>query len=135
MTKPTKLWAMALAAMLIGTPAVAADVEGCSEEIAAKGDKQFRKCKACHKMDEGKNGVGPHLAGIVGRGVADVGEFNYSSAMADFGSDAAKVWDASLLDQYLTKPKDLVAGTKMAFAGIKKPDDRLALICWLAAQQ
>ena len=132
MIKPTRIWAMALAAMLMGTPAMAADVEGCSDEIAAKGEKQFRKCKACHKMEDGKNGVGPHLAGIVGRGVADVDGYNYSSAMGDYGSDAEKVWDASLLDQYLEKPKDLIAGTKMAFAGIKKEDDRKALICWLA---
>lgn len=133
MIKISRLTVIALAGMLaattVGTTSVRADE--CTDEVVEKGEKQYKKCKACHKLEDGKNGVGPHLHAIVGRSVGDVDGFNYSKAMVEFGSDGEKVWDAALLDAYLTKPKKLVKGTKMAFGGIRKEKDRVALICYL----
>lgn len=131
----SRLTALGLAALLAASPlgvskAIADDHE-CTDEIVKAGAKQYRKCKACHKLEDGKKGVGPHLFQIVGRGVADVEGYKYSKAMAAFGEDAEKVWNAELLHQYLEKPKGLVKGTKMAFAGIKKEKDRKAVICYL----
>lgn len=114
--------AAALTAVLFAGAAGAADVK--------EGEKVFRKCKACHKVEEGKKSVGPHLFGIVGRSVAGVEGYKYSKAMVEYGSDGA-VWDAGRLDAYLNKPKDEVKGTKMAFAGLRKDADRENIIAYL----
>ena len=112
------------AAFALGGGAYAAECD------IAKGEKVFKRCKACHKMEDGANGIGPHLAGIVGRDVAGVADYKYSSALAAYGS-GDEVWDADRLGRYLAKPKDEVAGTKMAFAGLKKEQQISDLICYL----
>ena len=101
-----------------------------AEGDAKKGAKVFRKCKACHVVDEEKNKVGPHLVAIIDRPVAAVDGFKYSKAMVEFGSDG-KVWDVETLTLYLKKPKGLVKGTNMAFAGVRKDADMENLIAYL----
>ncbi len=96
---------------------------------AKKGAIVFKKCAACHTATEAKNKVGPSLQGVIGRQVATVEKFKYSKAMKEFG--AGKVWDEALLTSYLPSPKDLVKGTTMAFAGLKKPEDVADLIEYL----
>lgn len=97
---------------------------------AAAGEKVYGKCKACHKLD-GTDGTGPHLNGVVGRAVASVGGFNYSDGMKAHGGD----WTPEALQEFLTNPKAVVKGTKMAFAGLPKVEDRANLIAYLATQQ
>ena len=92
----------------------------------AAGEKVFGKCKACHKLD-GSKGTGPHLDGVVGRPVASVADFAYSEAMVAHGGN----WDAEPLQAFLADPKGVVPGTKMAFAGLPKPEDRANLIAYL----
>ena len=53
---------------------------------ASKGEAIFKKCAACHKIDN-TNAVGPHLNGVVGRPVGSVGDFSYSDAMKSHGGD------------------------------------------------
>lgn len=97
---------------------------------AAVGKKVFAKCRACHKLEAGKHGVGPSLHGIVGRAVATAdGYTKYSDDMKAFGD--GKTWDEATLDSFLEKPKDLVKGTKMAFPGLRKPEDRANVIAYL----
>ena len=95
---------------------------------AAKGEKVFKKCKACHVVQEGKNKTGPSLYGVVGRAAGSIEGYKYSKAMAGSGL----VWDAETLDAYLTNPKKYLKGTKMAFAGLKKEKDRADVIAYLA---
>ncbi|MFC3119621.1 c-type cytochrome [Jhaorihella thermophila] len=92
----------------------------------------FKKCKACHKVDDsGKNGIGPNLFGVVGRAVASVEGFKYSEAMAALGG----TWDEkNALTPSLRPPKKVVPGNKMAFAGLKKAEDRAAVIAYIIAQ-
>lgn len=99
----------------------------------AKGEKDFGKCKACHKLD-GSDGVGPHLNGIVGRPVAGVAGFAYSDGMHAHVADAPD-WTVEALQEFLTNPKSVVKGTKMSFAGLKKPEDRADLIAYLETQK
>ena len=94
---------------------------------AAKGKRVFNKCKACHKLEAGKNGVGPSLAGIIGRPSGQVEGYKYSDAM----EQANLVWTHELLEQYLRKPKDLIPGTKMLFAGLRKDSEIADLLAYL----
>lgn len=94
---------------------------------AAKGEKVFSKCKACHKID-GTNATGPHLDGVVGRAVASVAGFGYSDGMKAHGGD----WTPEALEAFLANPKGVVAGTKMSFAGLPKVEDRANIIAYLA---
>ena len=118
----TKLLAV-LAAGVVALTSQAALAEG----DAAKGEKIFKKCKACHSLEAGKKKVGPSLAGVFGRTAGSVEGFKYSASMKDSGI----VWDAEVLDQFLTKPKDLVPKTRMSFRGLKKEQDRADLIAYL----
>lgn len=97
---------------------------------AAAGEKVFGKCKACHKID-GSNAVGPHLNGVVNRATGTVEGFAYSDAMKAHGGE----WTPENLFAYLESPKDVVPGNKMAFAGLKKPEDRANVIAYLSTLQ
>jgi len=96
---------------------------------AAKGEKVFNKCKACHAVEAGKNKVGPSLHNLIGRAPGTAEGFKYSDAMIEFGK--SHVWDDETLHTYLEKPKDLVPGTKMAFVGLNKLADRDDVIAYL----
>lgn len=97
-----------------------------SVDLAA-GEKVFSKCKACHKVDDGANGVGPHLWGIVGRDIGSVGDYAYGSHLASVEGD----WTLESLSAFLENPKSWAPGTKMSFSGLKDPEDRVNLIAWL----
>ncbi|EBA06073.1 diheme cytochrome c SoxD [Sagittula stellata E-37] len=99
-------------------------------ELVATGERVFKKCQACHQVGDGaKNKTGPILNGVVGRDIASVDGFNYSGAME--GMDG--VWDSEALHAFLAKPRDYVKGTKMAFAGLRKPEEIDAVIEYLKA--
>jgi cytochrome c len=98
-----------------------------------RGAKVFRKCQACHMVGpEAKPRVGPPLNGIVGTkaGTQEIFAEKYSKAMIEAGENGL-VWDEETLTVYLDKPKDLVAGTKMAFAGLKKEEEKADVIAYL----
>lgn len=109
-------------------PAAAVTTAALAGDVKA-GKKVFKKCKACHKMKAGKNGVGPHLVGVIGREAGAVEGFKYSKAMAGSGL----VWDAETLTGFLTKPKKYLKGTKMTFNGLKKPADVENVLAYIAS--
>jgi nitrite reductase (NO-forming) len=89
----------------------------------------FRKCQACHSLEPGKNGLGPSLAGVIGKKASGVPNYNYSPAMK--GSNLT--WDVATLDAYLSDPQKLVPGNKMPFPGLKTENERNAVIAFLAS--
>ena len=98
----------------------------------AKGEAVFKKCAACHNaLPAGANGTGPGLYGVVGRPIASHAGFGYSDALAGM---KGKNWDFESLWGWLKSPKNFMAGNKMSFAGISKPEDRAAVIAWLNTQ-
>jgi cytochrome c len=119
-----------LAFVLLAVAAVASPA--WAEGDAAKGEKVFVKCKACHENEKGVNKIGPTLKGIVGRPTATVAGFNYSEGMKAKGA-AGQVWDEATLTAYLPDPKAFVPGTKMAFAGLKTPEEIADVIAFLKA--
>ncbi|MEM9634902.1 MAG: cytochrome c family protein [Pseudomonadota bacterium] len=116
---------------IAGTAILAMTLQASAEGDLAKGEKVFKKCAACHAVGENaKNKVGPQLNGVVDRPWGKVEGYKYSKALIEQGD--GQVWDAENLDIYLTKPKNLIKKGKMAFAGLRKEDDRINVIAYLA---
>jgi cytochrome c len=123
-----KTLAISSLALTISGAALASDWEGGD---AAKGQKIFNKCKACHTIDPaGANAIGPDLYGVFGRKAGSKADYTYSAAMKAKG-DGGLVWSEETLFQYLEKPQAYVPGTNMSFPGLKKPEDRKDLIAYL----
>ena len=92
------------------------------------GEALSKKCTTCHDFSKGgPNKVGPNLWGIVGSKHAHKEDFAYSDAIKGLPGN----WSEQALSDFLTKPKAYAPGTKMAFAGLKKPEERAALIAYL----
>ena len=100
--------------------------QSAGQDIAA-GEKLFGRCKACHAVEPGKNGIGPTLAGIWGDKAGVVPGFEFSEAMKNSGL----TWNQANLDRYLTDPRGVVPGTKMAFGGVKDAGKRQEIINYL----
>lgn len=96
---------------------------------AGAGQQKARVCMSCHDFQKGgPNRIGPNLWGVVGRDVASVSGFAYSPAMIAHPGG----WGYDALFAYLGSPAREVPGTKMSFAGLRRPEDRAAIIKYLA---
>jgi len=94
----------------------------------ASGKNLFKKCISCHSIVKGgKNKIGPALYNVVGRKVGGVADYKYSKALAAY----KKEWTFEELNGFLTKPAKWIKGTKMAYAGLKKEEDRASIIKYL----
>jgi len=103
-----------------GAPVAAQDVEN--------GADVFKQCRACHQVGEtAKNAVGPILNGLMGRKAGTVEGFNYSDANKNSGV----TWDDATFADYIKNPRAAMPGNKMAFAGLKDPEDIKDLIAFL----
>jgi cytochrome c len=97
----------------------------------AAGEKVHKKCVQCHTFEKGgKNGIGPNLWDVVGQKHAHIDGFAYSNAI----KSKPGPWTYDELYAFIKKPSAYAPGTKMAFAGIPKQEDRVALIAWMRAQ-
>ena len=121
----TMIFAALVATVAFTAPAFA-------DADAAAGQKVFNQCKACHENEKGVSKVGPTLKGIVGRAAASVEGYTYSDPMKAKGTGGL-IWTEENLAAYLPNPKAFVPGTKMAFGGVKKPEDLANLIAYLKA--
>jgi cytochrome c len=100
-------------------------------ELAAAGEKVFKKCKSCHQVGErAKNKSGPILNGVVHHAAGSVDGFKYSKAMKAV-AEGGLIWTEYELAAFLTKPKAYLKGTKMSFTGLRNEADQLAVIEYL----
>ena len=111
----------------------AAEGKGIAQLLAgvdpAKGQAASRVCQACHSFDEGGAArVGPNLWGIVGRQIGSAEGFAYSDALKAKSGDT---WTLESLDQFILNPRGFAPGTKMAFGGMKRDEQRLELLAYL----
>ncbi len=101
--------------------------------LVAAGQRSFIKCQACHMVGENaQRRVGPALNGVVGRVAGTSDGFAYSPGMKAAAQNGL-VWTVEKLDAYLKAPRDIVPATTMGFVGIPKPEERKALIAYLAS--
>ena len=93
------------------------------------GEALFKQqCFTCHTIDKGGvNKVGPNQWDILGRKKASHEGFSYSSALQAKGGE----WSYEDINHMISKPQAFVRGTKMAFAGLAKEQDRADVIAYL----
>lgn len=125
----------AIAALIaLAAPALAGD--------AAVGEKEFKKCKACHMIQDAdgndivKGGkTGPNLWNVIGRKIASVDGFKYGDGIASAAAaNPDAVWDEAHLAEYITDPQGWIDGnggsgkTKMTFKLKNKQEDLAAYL-------
>ncbi|CAL1692782.1 hypothetical protein MMB232_02964 [Brevundimonas subvibrioides] len=132
-TAPVEAPAPAPATTPTAAPATAPAAGGATLQVAGltgdavAGERVFAQCRTCHSIEEGVNRVGPSLHGIIGRTAGQVAGYNYSAANKASG----KVWDNETLFAYLENPRAYIPGTKMAFVGLRDPQQRANVIAYL----
>jgi cytochrome c len=93
------------------------------------GAQVFRACVACHTLrpDEG-NRAGPTLAGLMGRRIATLPGYNFSSALKKLDI----VWTPETVAKlFELGPATFTPGTKMPQQTISSTEDRAALVKFL----
>ena len=107
----------------------------------ARGEKVFRKCKACHSVEAGTTRpAGPNLLGVFGR-QAGTADFRFSTSMIEAG-EAGLAWTPEDMDAYIADPKAFLTEVldtsrvrnKMVFR-LKDRDDRADVIAYLMSLQ
>ena len=94
----------------------------------AHGEKQFKKCKACHSIKQGGgNKIGPKLWNVMFRPVGSITDYNYSKALSSY----SKEWNWEEMNGFLIKPSKWIPNNKMGFAGLKSEKDRASVILYL----
>src|SRR5580692_4956801 len=116
-----------------GAATAAAPAEVPIENLLAsastdRGAQVAKQCQACHNLQEGQGAkVGPDLYGVVGRQIASVSGFNYSSALKGMGG----TWTFDGLNKWLLNPRNDVPGTLMTFGGVTSERQRANIIAYL----
>ncbi|MEO0466829.1 MAG: cytochrome c family protein [Pseudomonadota bacterium] len=106
----------------LGLALAAADV--------SRGERSFlAKCSTCHSIEEGGgNGTGPALWNSIGVPKASHAGFNYSNALSEIGGE----WTYENMNDWLYNPAAYARGTSMAFAGLRRDDERANVMAYLA---
>src|SRR5690606_15937912 len=92
---------------------------------AAAGQKVAVKCLSCHNLDSGgPNMTGPNLYGVVDRPAGSHPGFAYSATLKGYGQN----WTYENLNKFIANPAADMKGTMMSFVGLKKQEDRTAVI-------
>ena len=92
------------------------------------GEKQFKKCKACHSIkQDGGNKIGPKLWNVMFRPVGSITDYKYSKALSSYN----KEWNWEEMNGFLIKPSKWIPNNKMGFAGLKSEKDRASVLLYL----
>jgi cytochrome c len=95
---------------------------------AARGQRLFQNCVACHSLEPDKNLTGPSLSGVIGRKAGTLPSFSrYSDAIKSSGV----AWDEKTLDAWLADPQHVIPDNQMTFPGIENRQQRADVIAFL----
>lgn len=92
-----------------------------------RGQKVFEECAACHSIKPGESGVGPSLAGALGKQAGENPDFRFSPAMKRSGI----TWSQATLNEFIADPQKRVPDNRMPYAGIPDAGNRADLIAYL----
>ena len=115
------------AALIAAATLVAAAGAAQAQGDAARGEKLFEQCHACHSIERGANEVGPTLFGMFDRKAGELDDFRYSPALKRSGI----TWTAQTLDEFVADPQKKVPGNRMPYAGMSDARERADLIAYL----
>jgi len=118
---------MKLVVVMIAAASLAAAGVARADGDAARGEKKFEECAACHKIEHGQNDLGPSLHGVFGRKAGTLADFRYSPALKRSGI----TWTVQTLDAYLADPQKVIPANRMPYAGLADASDRSDLIAYL----
>jgi len=98
-----------------------------------EGQALFKQCLSCHAIGpEAKNLFGPQLNGVYEKPAGSVAGYDYSAAFKN-ATAGGLVWNDESLDKFLESPLEYMPGTKMAFPGVRDPDQRAQVLAFLRA--
>lgn len=101
------------------------------DPLLKRGRIVWFQCRSCHTLKEGETHLtGPNLYGLFGRRAGGAEGFGYSNPLLESNI----VWDAETLDPWLERPDQFIEGNVMAYAGLRRPADREAVIAYLLAE-
>jgi cytochrome c len=120
---PAPLPTLRLCALALTCTASFAHAQG----DAARGEKYFVDCASCHSLTAGENGVGPSLAGVIGRKAATLDDYRYSPAL----KRSNIVWSPQTLETFIADPQKAVPANRMPYAGLTNAGERADLIAYL----
>lgn len=120
---------LAAASLLFLLPALPV-LADCGQAGVERGANAFAaECSVCHAASKGAApGMGPNLAGVIGRNAGSQPGFVYSQAM----KARAQPWQQDSLQAFIAQPQAQVPGTYMPYAGLADATDRQAIACFLA---
>jgi cytochrome c2 len=113
--------------MCVAAIVLAMAVTARAEGDAARGQKAYEDCIACHPVEPGVHGIGPSLAGIIGRKAGAVADYRYSRALRRSGI----TWTPEALDTFVADPQASVPANRMPYAGMTDAGARADLIAYL----
>jgi cytochrome c len=118
----------ALIGLIVGVSWSAAEEDPAAACDLESGRRTYMKCLPCHSSEKGgPHVVGPNLYGIIGRKAGSVPDYKYSGPFRTLEF----TWERANLDLYLQDPARFVGGNWMSFTGLKRLEDREAVICYL----
>ena len=104
-----------------------------AQPVSQAGERAFQRCYSCHSVRQGEKGLsGPNLRRLGQRPIAGDKNFAYSKSLKAYAASNPR-WTPELLDRFLTDPEALVPGNQMGFFGIRKAEERAAIIAYLLA--
>ncbi len=113
--------------LLLAAALAAAAGAAWADGDAARGEKKFEECHACHALERDKESVGPSLFGVFGRKAGEGADFRYSPAMKRSGI----TWTPQTVDAFVADPQATVAANRMPYAGMPDGGDRADLVAFL----
>ena len=110
--------------LFVSSLAVGAWAGTVPDDVAAGQTLYLNTCGGCHSVDADR--IGPRHRNVVGRAVASVQGYDYSSALKKLGG----IWTPARLDQWLSGTQKMAPGSKM-YLELDDPTERRLIITYL----